>query len=82
MSTNMQLYAAALLRCEAVASDHGHALSTWYPVDERLHASLCVECGEMVWVSRSRQDKGWRLGGRVLRQDCPGEEFEVGLVPS
>ena len=51
MSTNMHQYDAATARCEGVASDHGHTLSTWYPVDERLHASLCEECGEMVWVS-------------------------------
>ncbi len=48
MSSDMHQYDAATARCEAVASDHGHTLSTWYPVDEQLHACLCDECGEMV----------------------------------
>ncbi len=34
-------------RCEARARDHGHTLRVWYPVDERLHASLCEICGAM-----------------------------------
>jgi len=42
----MHRHDAAVVRCEA-ASDHGHALSTWYLVDERLHASLCMKCGDM-----------------------------------
>ena len=46
-----QQYDAAVVKCESAARDHGHALlSPWYPVDERLRASLCVECGKMVWV--------------------------------
>jgi hypothetical protein len=82
MSSNMYQYDAATARCEAVASDHGHTLSTWYPVDERLHACLCEECGEMIWVSRSGPEEGWRVGGRALRQGCPGEELEEGLASS
>ena len=82
MSTNMHQYDAATARCEGVASDQGHALSPWYPVDERLHASLCEECGDMVWVSRSGHEEGWRAGGGALRQGCPGEESEEGLAPS
>jgi hypothetical protein len=78
MSANMHQYYAAVVRCEAVASDHGHTLSRWYPVDERLYASLCEECGEMVWVARSGQEEGWRVGGRALRQGCPEEQLEVG----
>lgn len=82
MSTNMRQYDAAAARCEAVASEHGHALSTWYPVDERLHASLCEECGDMVWVTRSGQEEDWRVGGRALSQGCPEEKLEEGLAPS
>jgi hypothetical protein len=75
----MHQYDTATARCEGVASDHGHTLSLWYPVDERLHASLCVECGVLVWASRSGHREGWRVGGRALRQGCPGEESEEGL---
>ena len=78
----MHQYDAATARGEAVASDHGHTLSTWYPVDERLQACLCEECGEMIWVSRSGHEEGWRAGGGALRQGCPGEELEEGLAPS
>ena len=78
----MDQYDTAATRCEAVASDHGHALSTWYPVDERLHASLCVECGGMVWVARSGHEEGWRVGGRALSQGCPREGFEASLNTS
>ena len=82
MTTNVQQYDTAATRCEATASEHGHALSTWYPVGERLHAALCEECGDMVWVSRSGDEEGWRVGGRALRQGCPEEESEEGLAPS
>ena len=82
MSISIQHYDTATTRCEALASDRGHALSTWYPVDERLHASLCVECGDMVWVSRSGHEEGWRVGGRALSQGCPGEQLEEGLGTS
>jgi hypothetical protein len=78
----VQHYDAAVARCEALASDHGHALNLWYPVDERLQASLCEECGAMVWVSRPGHDEGWRVGGGALWQDCPGEELEEGLASS
>ena len=82
MTTNVQQYDTAATRCEAVASDHGHALSTWYPVDERLHAALCEECATMVWVSWSGQEEGWRVGGRALSQVCPGKQLEVELSTS
>jgi hypothetical protein len=82
MSSNVQHYDAAVARCEALASDHGHFLSPWYPVDERLHASLCEECGAMVWVARTGHEEGWRVGGGALSQDCPGEELEEGLASS
>ena len=78
----MHQYDDAVARCEGVASDYGHVPSTWYLVDERLHASLCVECGEMVWVARSGREEGWRVGGGALSQDCPEERFEEVLAPS
>ena len=49
-------------RCEARARDHGHAQRVWYPVDERLHASLCEICGAMGWVARSGDEERWRIG--------------------
>ena len=76
-----QQYDDAVVRCESVAIDRGHALlSPWLPVDERLHASLCLECGDMFWVARSGHEEGWRVGGVALRQGCPGEELEEGLA--
>jgi hypothetical protein len=80
--SNVQPYEAAVARCEAVALENGHAVSSWYPVDERLHASLCEACGKMFWVSRAGQEEGWRVGGRALRQDCPKEGVEEGFTPS
>lgn len=78
----MQQYDTAAARCEAEANDQGHALSQWYPVDERLHAALCEACGEMVWVSRSGNQEGWRVGGGALRLGCPEEELEEDLTTS
>ena len=71
IGAHVQQYDAAVARCKAVASDYRHTLSKWYPVNERLHASPCEECGARVWVTRSGQDEGWRVGGRALSQDCP-----------
>jgi hypothetical protein len=57
-------------RCEARARDNGHTLRVWYPVDERLHASLCEICGAMGWIARSGDEERWRIGGSVLNQHC------------
>ena len=78
----MQQYDTATARCEAEASDHGHVLSPWDPVDERLHASLCEACEETVWVSRSGHQEGWRVGGGALRLGCPEEEVAEYLATS
>ena len=78
----MQQFDAAIASCEVSASEYGHALGKWYPVDERLHAALCEECAEMVWVSRSGIEEGWRVGGGALRHYCPEEASEEGLAPS
>jgi hypothetical protein len=80
MGSNLQEYDAAVARCETIAGHRGHALSPWYPVDDRLHASLCEECGGMVWVSRPDPKKHWRSGGGALVQDCP-EEWTGGYPP-
>ena len=65
-----------------MALDNGHAVSSWYPVGERLHTSLCEVCGEMAWVSRVGHEEGWQVGGRTLRQACPEKGVEEGLAPS
>ena len=82
MSSDMHQYDAATASCEGVARDHGHALSPWYPLDERLHACLCEECGDMVWVARPGHQEGWRVGGKALRQGCPEEELKEDLATS
>ena len=73
MVSNEQ-YDDAVARCEAAARDRAHTLSVWYPVDERLHAALCEECGEMVWIARSNCEGRWRVGGVALKQDCWGRD--------
>ncbi len=73
-------YWAAVARCEATARDHGHTLDVWYPVSEELHASMCVVCGVMVWLSRPGQGERWRVGGAALEQECAGEEYR-GVEP-
>ncbi len=69
-------YAAAVENCEMAARSHGHALGTWYPVDERLHAAMCVVCDEMVLVARPGGEGRWRIGGRALHEDCFQQENE------
>ena len=64
-------YDSALARCEETAGNYGHTLDgTWYPVDERLHASICVLCGAMVWVTRPGQEMRGRIGGTALKEEC------------
>ena len=67
----------ALARYEARARDQGHTLRVWYPVDERLQASLCDSCGAMGWVTRSAYEEQWRIGGSALEQGClVGNDWE------
>ena len=73
MNVNCQ-YATAVERCESAARSHGHVLSVWQQVDERLHASLCKACGAMVLASRPAYEERWRAGGRALEQTCLLEE--------
>ena len=69
---DIEQYASALARCEETAGNHGHTLgNVWYPVDERLRASICVRCGAMAWVTRPGQEKRWRIGGTALEEECP-----------
>jgi len=64
-------YHSALASCEETAGNLGHTLGdTWYPVDERLRASICVRCGAMVWLTRRAQEKRWRIGGTALMEEC------------
>jgi hypothetical protein len=45
---DIEQYDSALARCEETAGNYGHTLGdVWYPVDERLRASICVRCGAM-----------------------------------
>jgi hypothetical protein len=68
-------YQRALARCEEAAGNLGHTLGgMWYPVDERLHASICVRCGVMVWLTRPGQEKRWRIGGTALEEECLQED--------
>jgi hypothetical protein len=73
-------YDSALASCEETAGNHGHALGgVWYPVDERLRASICVLCGAMVCVTRPGKEKRWRIGGTALKEDCSGGTLRRGL---
>ena len=74
MGSNLQEYDAAVARCETIAGHRGHALSPWYPVDERLHASMCENCGLMVLVARTAYEERWRTGGTAFEQGCLQEE--------
>ena len=70
-----QQYHSALARCEETAGNLDHTLGgVWYPVDERLRASICTLCGAMVWVTRRGQEKRWRIGGTALKEECLQED--------
>ena len=75
MRDNAQ-YAAAVERCEMAARSNGHTLGVWYPVDERLHAAMCVVCGEMVLVTRPGNEERWLRGGGALHEGCFRQEEE------
>jgi hypothetical protein len=77
MGDNNKQYSAAIARCDTTAKDNGHTLDVWYDVSEELHASLCVICGAMVWVTRPGQEKRWRVGGAALEQECLEEDWRV-----
>jgi len=64
-------YAGAVVRCKIAAKSRGHILGVWYPVSAQLHMSICEDCGAMVWGTRSGNEEHWRVGGTVLKEDCP-----------
>ena len=77
---DIEQYDSALARCEETAGNLGHTLGgNWYPVDERLRASICVLCGAMAWVTRPGQEKRWRIGGTALKEECSGGALRRGL---
>jgi hypothetical protein len=63
-------YADAVERCETAARRHGHVLSVWQRVDERLYVSLCKACGAMTVVARPAHEELWRAGGTASKQTC------------
>jgi hypothetical protein len=70
LGDDTEQYHGAVARCEQTAGNLGHTLGgVWYPVDERLHASICELCGAMVWLRRD-QEKRWRIGGKALKEEC------------
>jgi len=74
MGDNNEQYSAAIARGEATAKDNGHTVDVWYHVSEELHASMCVICGAMVWVTRPGGEKLWRIGGMAFEQECVHEQ--------
>src|SRR5215212_7712724 len=77
---DIEQYDSALARCEETAGNLGHTLGgTWYPVDKRLRASMCVLCGAMAWVTRPGQEKRWRICGTALKEECSGGALRTGL---
>ena len=69
-------YAAAVESCKMAARSHGHTLGVWYPIDERLHAAMCVDCDKMVLVARPGDEERWRRGGMALHESCFRQEEE------
>ena len=81
LGDDTEQYHGALASCKETAGNLGHTLGgTWYPVDERLHASICVRCGAMVWIARRGQEKRWRIGGTALKEEClsEGDNYSLG----
>ena len=79
MNNNVQ-HTFVVSRCEATARQLGHALNVWYSVSEHLSASLCKNCGTMVWVTRSGTEEDWRIGGAALQQECL--DYDLGVDSS
>ena len=71
LGDNTEQYHSALASCKETAGNLGHTLGgMWYPVDERLHASICELCGAMVWLTRPGKEKRWRIGDKALKEEC------------
>jgi hypothetical protein len=58
-------FTTAVAECEALASTHGHSLGRWHRLSKLMHASICVVCNEMTWVTHSG-DGG--AGGAVVKR--------------
>jgi hypothetical protein len=63
-------YAAAVDSCKTAARGHGHTLGVRYPIDEWLHAAMCVDCDKLVLVARQGGEENWRRGGMTLHEVC------------
>jgi hypothetical protein len=63
-------FIATVGECEALARTHGHTLGRWHRLSKHMHASICVVCNEMTWVTQWGDRGSWRSGGQALRQDC------------
>jgi len=63
-------FIAAVAECEEVAKTRGHSLGRWHQLSKQMHASFCVVCNEMTWVTQPGDGGRWRSGGQALRQDC------------
>jgi hypothetical protein len=61
---------AAVSECKSLARTHGHTLGGWHPVTELMHASMCMVCSEIAWVSLSDDKKNWLIGGKAIELDC------------
>ena len=69
MNHNEQ-FIATVAECETVARTRGHTLGRWHQLSKLMHASICVVCNEMTWVTQWGDRGSWRSGGQALRQDC------------
>src|SRR5215207_5162986 len=67
-------YIATVAECEAVARTRGHSLGSWHRLSKLMHASICVVCNEMTWVTHSGYGGRWWSGGQARRQDCLEED--------
>ncbi len=61
-------FIATVAECEALARTRGHSLGRWHRLSKLMHASICVVCNEMTWVTHSGD------GGRWLRSTAMANE--------
>ena len=74
MSHNDPLMKAALSECESFARTRGHTLGRWQKGTEERYVAMCVAYSKLTRVTQSRDEKRWRIGGSVLKQDCLVED--------
>lgn len=63
-------FMAALSEGKSVARTRGHTLGRWQKVTEDMYVSMCLACSKLTWVTQSRGEKRWRIGGSVVKQGC------------